>query len=424
MKEVIRILVDDLKKIINYSINSVLPENAVKENLKRLKINEEKLFLLSIGKAAWRMAKAAKEELGEKIKNGIVITKYFHSQGEISNFEIYEAGHPIPDENSIKATKRALKLVENLDEGYGILLLISGGGSALFELPEDGITLYDLQDITNQLLKSGADITEINAIRKRLSKVKGGKFSEISNSKQIYALVLSDVLGDKLDSIASGPVYVDKFNTDNIIKIVNKYNIKISEKIKNILTKETPKKIKNAKHIIIGSVATACNSAIKKAKELGYNTLLLTTTLNCEAREAGKFFANIAKEELKSNNPIEKPCAIIAGGETVVSVKGNGLGGRNQELAYSFALEIEGLKGLAFSSFGTDGTDGPTDAAGGIVDGNTITKLRNKGLDPHIFLKNNDTYNALNESDSLLKLGPTGTNVNDIIILLVGDINE
>lgn len=417
----IEILIDDLKEIIDCSIESILPENAVKNNLKKLDIKEKKLFLLSIGKAAWRMAKAAKEELKDKIEKGIVITKYNHSMGSIDNLEIYEAGHPIPDENSIRATKIVLELIEKLDDEYDILFLISGGGSALFEFPEEGITLEDLQNVTDQLLKSGADIREINAIRKRLSKVKGGKFAELVYPKKIYALVLSDVLGDRLDSIASGPSYKDLTTTDEVLSIIDRYNININEKIKNILLKETPKNISNAKHVVIGSLNVACENAIKKAKELGYNTLLLTTTLNCEAKEAGKFLANIAKEELKSNNPIEKTCAIIAGGETVVSVKGNGLGGRNQELAYSFALEIAGLKSVAFASVGTDGTDGPTDAAGGIVDGNTIVSLRKKGIDPLVFLENNDTYNGLEEANALLKLGPTGTNVNDLIILLVGD---
>ncbi|WP_280999315.1 glycerate kinase type-2 family protein [Marinitoga aeolica] len=416
-----KILIGDLKEIIDYSIESVLPENAVKSNLKKLNIKEEKLFLLSIGKAAWRMANAAKEELKGKIKNGIVITKYYHSQGNIEDIEIYEAGHPIPDENSIRATEKALELIENLNDEYGILFLISGGGSALFELPEERITLEDLQDITDQLLRSGADITEINAIRKRLSKVKGGKLAELAYPKKIYALVLSDVLGDRLDSIASGPTYKDEITTEKVLEIMKRYDIKMNENLKKALEKETPKNISNAQHIIIGSVKVACDSAINKAKELGYNTLLLTTTLNCEAKEAGKFFANIALEELKSDNPIKKPCAIIAGGETVVSVKGNGLGGRNQELAYSFALEVEGLNNIVFASIGTDGTDGPTDAAGGIVDGNTILSLRKKVIDPLVFLENNDTYNGLKEANALLKLGPTGTNVNDLMILLVGE---
>ncbi len=190
-----KILIDDLKEIINYSIESVLPENAVKNNLRKLEFKEKKIFLIAIGKAAWRMANAAKDELKEKIKSGIVITKYHHSQGEIKGIEIYEAGHPIPDKNSVESTKRAVELIKNLDDEYSILLLISGGGSSLFEMPEEGVTLEDLQNITEQLLKSGADITEINAIRKRLSKVKGGKFAELVYPKKVYALVLSDVLG-------------------------------------------------------------------------------------------------------------------------------------------------------------------------------------------------------------------------------------
>jgi hydroxypyruvate reductase len=408
------ILKKDLMNIINFSINSVLPENSVKEYIKKLKFTNEKIFLISIGKAAWRMAKAANDEIKNNIKGGVVITKYNHSLGDIDDLEIYEAGHPIPDENSIKATKRVLDLISNLEDDYTILFLISGGGSALFEMPEDGITLKDIQEITDKLLKSGAEITEINAIRKRLSKVKGGK---------LYSLVLSDVLGDRLDSIASGPTFKDDFSTEQVIKILKKYNVDVSEKIESIITKETPKEFVNAEHYIIGSVKIACDNAIKKAKELGYNTLFLTSFLNSEAKEAGKFFASIAKEVINSNNPVPKPCAIVAGGETVVNVKGHGLGGRNQELSYSFALEIEGLKNIVFSSVGTDGTDGPTDAAGGIVDGFTSLKLKEKGLDPYIFLENNDSYNGLEEADALLKLGPTGTNVNDIIILLIGNDN-
>ncbi|WP_175419594.1 glycerate kinase type-2 family protein [Marinitoga sp. 1154] len=412
------LLANDLKEIINYSVESVLPENAVKNNIKKLNIGN-KIFLISIGKAAWRMAKAAKEELGNKIEKGIVITKYKHSMGNIDNIEIYEAGHPIPDNNSIKATKRAIEMIKNLDNNYEILFLISGGGSALFELPEENINLEDIQKMTEKLLKSGASIVEINAIRKRMSMVKGGKFASLISPKKVYALVLSDVLGNKIDSIASGPAYIDETTTEDIFKILKKYNIVVNDKIKKALIKETPKKIDNTEHIIIGSVNVACNSAIKKAKDIGYNTLLLTTTLNCEAKEAGKLFASIAKEIIDSNEPVKPPCAIIAGGETVVTVKGNGLGGRNQELSYSFALEIEGKRNIIFASIGTDGTDGPTDAAGGIVNGNTIKKIKEKGLDPLIFLENNDTYNGLNEANSLLKLGPTGTNVNDIMILLI-----
>ncbi|KAF2955304.1 glycerate kinase [Marinitoga sp. 38H-ov] len=413
-------LKNDLLKIINYTIDSVLPENSVRKNIKKMNILNEKIFLLSIGKAAWRMAKAAKEELKENIKSGIVITKYNHNLGDIDSLEIYEAGHPIPDENSIKATKRVLEIINSLEDDFIILFLISGGGSSLFELPEDNISLDEIQYITHQLLRSGANINEINAIRKRLSKVKGGKFANLVYPKKIKALVLSDVLGDKLESIASGPAYKDINSSKKIEDIIKKYNINVNNSIKKVLFKEPPKNIVNAQHIIIGSVKIACEKAFEKAKDLGYNALLLTTSLSCEAKEAGKFFANIALEELKYNNPIKKPCAIIAGGETIVNVKGNGLGGRNQELSYSFALEVEGLKNIAFASVGTDGTDGPTDAAGGIVDGFTSIKLKTKGLDPYIFLENNDTYNALEEAGDLLKIGPTGTNVNDIIILLVG----
>ncbi|APT75613.1 glycerate kinase [Marinitoga sp. 1137] len=411
----------ELREIISHTINSVLPENAVKKHISKFSEiqNNNKIFLLSIGKAAWRMANAAKEILKDKIKAGIVITKYKHSLGKIDSLEIFEAGHPIPDENSLNATKIAIERIKKLPDDYIILFLISGGGSALFEMPEDNITLHDIQNITDQLLKSGAEINEINMIRKRLSRVKGGKFANLIYPKNIYALVLSDVLGDNLESIASGPAYPDKYTYNDVLNVIKKYELNINDKILSLLKKETPKNIQNAKHIIIGSVRLACEEAIKKAKELGYNTLLLTSILNAEAKEAGKIFAGIAKEIITTGNPLKPPAAIIAGGETIVYVKGTGYGGRNQELSYSFAIDIEGFENVYFSSFGTDGTDGPTDAAGGIVNGKTITKIRKKGLDPEIYLENNDTYNGLSEGEALLKTGPTGTNVNDIMILLV-----
>lgn len=409
----------DLKKIarliIDKTIQDILPENLVKNKLKELKINQE-VYVLSIGKAAWRMAKAASEVL--KVKKGIVITKYGHSMGNIDNFEIFEAGHPIPDENSLKATKHVIENFGNLNKNDHLIFLVSGGGSALFELPEEGITLEEIQDITSQLLKSGADIVEINTIRKRLSMVKGGKFANIVYPAEITALVLSDVLGDRLESIASGPAYPDITTNDEALKIVEKYNLKVSEKILNALKKETPKEINNAVHYVIGSVENACKTLEKYAKNEGFNTYILTTQLNCEAKEAGRFIASIAKSI--NQTTFEVPACIIFGGETVVKVIGQGKGGRNQELAFSAALEIEGMKNVVIASVGSDGTDGPTDAAGGIVDGETTFKIKKLGKNPHEFLKNNDTYNGLLLAGDLLKTGPTGTNVNDFGFLLIG----
>lgn len=409
---------EKLKVIINEVINEVLPDKAVKNKLKELNVQSE-VRLVSIGKAAWRMANAAKEVLGDRIKKGIVITKYKHSEGPIEGIEIYEAGHPTPDENTIKATKRALEIASNLSENDTVLFLVSGGGSALFEMPKDGISLSEMQDLTNQLLKSGANIIEINTIRKHLSKVKGGRFAQHVYPAKVLSLVLSDVLGDRLDTIASGPAYPDSSTSQQAIDVIEKYKLKVSNDILNALKEETPKELPNIETYIIGSVKVSCDKAMEKAREFGFNTIILTTQLNCEAKEAGRFLAAIGKEILENNRPIPKPAAVILGGEAVVHVKGNGKGGRNQELALSFAIEIEGLEKIALCSFGTDGTDGPTDAAGGIVDGQTCEKIRKAGYSPEKLLENNDSYNALKIANDLLITGPTGTNVNDLIVMLV-----
>jgi len=410
-----------ISKIVAGVISSVLPDTAVKEKideiLKERSLND--IVLIAIGKAAWRMASAAKELLGNRISKGIVITKYGHSEGDIEGIEVYEAGHPVPDENTILATKRVLEMTANLSNSQTILFLISGGGSALFELPKDGITLAEMQGITNQLLKSGASIVEINTVRKHLSAVKGGRFAQHVAPAKVISLVLSDVLGDRLDSIASGPAYPDSSTSQQALEIVARYSIQLSKEALEVLGEETPKKLDNVESHIIGSVKIACEKAQELAKKMGYNTFLLTTSLDCEAREAGRMFGSIAREIKSYDRPIKKPCAIVAGGETVVHVKGNGKGGRNQELALSFALSTEGLDGVALCSVGTDGTDGPTDAAGGIVDGQSAQKIRQAGYSPEKLLENNDSYNALKIANDLLITGPTGTNVNDIVILLM-----
>ncbi|WP_448384776.1 glycerate kinase type-2 family protein [Fervidobacterium sp.] len=419
---------EDIKTIIEKVKQEILPDNAVKmwleKNISKFQDLKGNLYIVAIGKAAWRMAKTAndvlRKRINDKVIHGVVVTKYNHSEGDIENFEIYEAGHPVPDENTIIATERVLELTSNLKEDDTVLFLISGGGSSLFEVPMGGITLEEIQQLNEQLLKTGANIVEINTVRKHLSKVKGGRFAQHVYPAKMISLVLSDVLGDRLDSIASGPAYPDGTTSQQALEVLKKYNITVSDKILDALAQETPKELSNVETFIIGSVKVACVSAEKVASELGYNTLVLTTTLDCEAKEAGRFLASIAKEIKNNNRPIGKPAAIILGGETVVKVKGSGKGGRNQELALSFALGIEGLENVVLCSFGTDGTDGPTDAAGGIVDGQTAQKIRKVGLSPENFLENNDSYNALKIAGDLLLTGPTGTNVNDLIVMLVG----
>ncbi|MBQ7151765.1 MAG: glycerate kinase [Synergistaceae bacterium] len=413
----------DMRGIIDSAIQAVLPESAVKEALNRqdflARKGKGKLIVASIGKAAWRMAKAAGDILGPGI-SGAVVTKYDHSMGDIQGLEIFEAGHPVLDENTLKGTKALLEHVKNLGPDDTVLFLVSGGGSALFELPAEGVTLEDMKDITSQLLSCGADIVEINTIRKHLSSVKGGRFAQLCAPAHVFMVVLSDVLGDRLDSIASGPAWPDDSTSEQALAIVKKYDLKVKPALLEILAKETPKKLDNVTAVITGSVTALCEAACNIAKSKGYNPLVLTTTMTCEAREAGAFVASIAREILTSGRPVKAPCAVIAGGETVVHLTGHGMGGRNQEFALAAASGIAGLEGVVISSLGSDGTDGPTDAAGGIVDGKTEEILKSKGINISEVLKNNDAYNALKAADALLMTGPTGTNVNDVAIALIG----
>ena len=411
-----------MREILDGAIKAVLPENAVKEALNNPVFTSRKdkgrLIVASIGKAAWRMAKAASDILGSDI-TGAVVTKYDHSMGEIKGLEIFEAGHPVPDQNTIAGTQALLKHVKNLSADDTVLFLVSGGGSALFELPADGVTLEDMQDITGQLLSCGADIVEINTIRKHLSSVKGGRFAELCAPAHVFMVVLSDVLGDRLDSIASGPAAVDSSTSSQALEIVKKYNLKVKLELLKVLSRETPKELSNVTATITGSVTELCKAVSVLAKEKGYSPLVLTTTMTCEAREAGSFMASVAREVLTSGSPVKAPCAIIAGGETVVHLTGKGMGGRNQEFALAAALGLDGLGGVVAASLGSDGTDGPTDAAGGIVDGKTAGILREKGISIPEVLKNNDAYNALKAADALLMTGPTGTNVNDVSVILI-----
>ena len=417
-----RNLKQDMHDIIKLSIDAVLPENAVKEALNNpaftTRKNKGRIIAASIGKAAWRMAKAASDILGTGI-TGAVVTKYEHSMGDIQGLEIYEAGHPVLDENTLKGTKALLEHVRNLTADDTVLFLVSGGGSALFELPAEGVSLDDMKDITSQLLACGADIVEINTIRKHLSGVKGGRFAELCKPAHVFMVVLSDVLGDRLDSIASGPAAPDMSTSDEALSIVRKYDLKVKPELLNILAQETPKELGNVTAVITGSVTALCQAVGEIASSKGYNPIVLTTTMTCEAREAGSFMASIAREIKTSGRPVNAPCAVIAGGETVVHLTGHGMGGRNQEFALSASMGIAGLDGVVIASLGSDGTDGPTDAAGGIVDGMTESLLREKGISIPDVLKENDAYNALKQADALLMTGPTGTNVNDAAIALI-----
>ena len=412
-------LLSDAKHIIHTAIRASLPDEAVKKAIRGKEFPfEGKVIVVSIGKAAWNMAKAAAENIPHPIDTGIVLTKYGHAQGEIPGFSILEAGHPLPDENTIRGTKKIIEAVSGLNEKDIVFFLVSGGGSALFESPAGDLTLADFLDITEQLLKCGADIVEMNTIRKHLSAVKGGRFAELCAPAKVFCIALSDILGDRPDSIASGPACADASTTEEAFAVVEKYNLQLTEEMEKQLAMETPKTLSNVTMEITGSVTQLCEDAAKTAKDLGYTPMILTNMLDCEAKEAGKFLASIAKTIQKDGFPLKVPCAIICGGETIVRITGKGKGGRNQELALSAAESISGMDGVVVAAVGSDGTDGPTNAAGGIIDGNTKIRLKEKGISiPAILAENNSNY-ALAEADALIMTGPTGTNVNDLYLLL------
>ena len=398
--------------IVNAAICAVQPDAAVQRALNGFSC-AGRIVLIAIGKAAWSMANAAWQILGSKISGGVVITKYGHSRGKIGSLEVFEAGHPVLDENGIAATKAALSYTANLQKEDCVLFLVSGGGSALFELPL--IELTQLENITEQLLACGADIIEMNTIRKRLSAVKGGRFALHCMPAHVFSVVLSDVLGDPLDMIASGPACADNSTCRDALTIVKKYDLKLSEQAMEFLKNETPKMLPNVTATVTGSVRELCAAAEKQAQALGYHCIRLTDCLSCEAREAGRFLASIAKTYANT----DKPLAFLAGGETVVHLTGCGRGGRNQELALAAAEGICSLSQTAVFSFGSDGTDGPTDAAGGFVDQNSFAALIEKGLNANEILQNNDAYPALEAIGGLIKTGPTGTNVNDLSMILI-----
>ena len=408
----------DADQIIRESIRSVLPDEAVKrvlegESFKSFLPEEGKLYLVAVGKAAWQMAYTAVSILENKLEQGIVLTKYGHCKGEISRTKCLEGGHPVPDQNSYRGTDAILQMTSGLTEQDRILFLLSGGGSALFEKPL--VSEEVMENVTKQLLSCGADITEINTIRKRLSGVKGGRFGKHCEPAKIFSIVLSDVLGDSLDMIASGPAAADNTTCEEAVAIVERYHLDFDESVCILLSKETPKELSNVATVVSGSVRALCEAAKRECELLGYETLVLTDRMDCEAREAGAFLASIAR----TYENTKKDLAFIAGGETVVHLKGTGKGGRNQELALSAAIKLANISNAAIFSIGSDGTDGPTDAAGGYVDGDTLQRLKKAQVDIYKELDNNNAYYALEQCGGLIKTGPTGTNVNDVAVALL-----
>lgn len=403
----------DADEVIRRAIDAALPHNAVRAALNDFS-PEGNIYVVAVGKAAWEMGRTAAEVLHGRIKEGIVVTKHGYAGGDIAGFRVYEAGHPVPDADTYAATQAVIDMVEPLGGGDNVVFLLSGGGSALFEKPL--IPVEDMERLTRELLASGADIVEINTLRKRFSAVKGGRFAKLCAPAKVYAVVLSDVIGDRLDMIASGPAAPDSSTAAEAKALAERYGLTLTERMKALLDAETPKELDNVETRITGSVTQLCLSAEKTCSALGYKPFILTSSLSCTARDAGVFLANIAQKYASSG----KKLAFIAGGETVVHLTGSGLGGRNQEIALAAAYGIAGLENVCVFSVGSDGTDGPTDAAGGYADGFTRALLKKQGVAIYETLQNNDAYHALEKSGGLIRTGATGTNVNDLSVLLIG----
>lgn len=414
MKDHRAVLRTDAQTIWTEAIAKAVPYGAVQEILQKLDLGRGKVVAVSVGKAGWTMARAASDHCGGRLCRGVVVTKYDHSEGEIPGFSIVEAGHPYMDENAIRGAGAAIEAVQGLTEQDTVLFLLSGGGSALFELP--AIPFAELQDINRQLIACGAGIQEINTIRKRLSRVKGGRFAKLCEPARVITIVLSDIIDNRMDMVASGPTCEDTSTAGQALEIVKRYGLRLSDEALRQLAVPMPQGLENTEYYFCGNVQKLCEDAAKVCERLGYRAAIVTSTLNCTAREAGQKIAAMARECAAS----PERQALLFGGETVVVLTGKGKGGRNQELALAAAEGIAGLDRVAVFSFGSDGTDGPTDAAGGYVDGATYAELRAAGIDAEAVLNDNDSYHALERLGDLIITGPTGTNVCDLAVALIG----
>ena len=435
----------DAVDIFKASLKAVDPAQAVKKYLLRkddllVAGNNEyslsqlhRIYVVGAGKAGASMALALEEILGDRIEGGIVNVKYGHGEEGIKKIKINEAAHPVPDEAGIKGAKEIIKLLEEAGEKDLVICLISGGGSALLPYPVEEISLGEKQETTRLLLSCGADIREINAIRGHISRVKGGKLAKIAYPAAIISLILSDVIGDNISAIASGPTASDTSTFKNCFNILGKYDLieRVPQSVLGFIKKglrdeveETTKKedpvFEKVHNLIIGSNILALKAAAERASELGYNSLILSSFIEGETRDAAKVHAAIAKEIKSSGNPIAPPACIVSGGETTVTMRGDGLGGRNQEFVLACAIEINSMERTVILSGGTDGTDGPTDAAGAICDGSTIERLLKLGMNPAEYLSRNDSYHFFEKLGDLIVTGPTRTNVMDVRLILVG----
>ncbi len=427
--------------IFKEGLKAVDPYNAVKRHIrvlgpKRVAIDGrrfiyDRLYVLGAGKAVCAMAKAVEELLGPDITEGLVVTKYGHGL-RLKRTGVIEAGHPLPDSKGLKGAREVLKLAARATKGDLVIALISGGASALLPAPREGITLAHKQRITELLLRSGAEIQEINAVRKHLSQIKGGGLLKAVYPAGAVTLIVSDVVGDDLSTIASGPTSPDRTTFAGCLEVLERYGltgkapravIKFLKEGARGLHEETLKPgetiATRCRNIIVARNLQALLAAKKRASSLGFKTVVLTSMLRGDTRWAARFLASIAKEARRSGNPLKTPACILAGGETTLEVRGDGKGGRNQEFALVFALEVAGLGGITLLSAGTDGTDGPTDAAGAFADTQTIERALSLGMDPRAYLAKNDSYTFFKRLGDLIITGPTGTNVMDMAVVIV-----
>ena len=418
----------DLSDPYKAVINSVKLEGDVLKVRNKYFPIKNKVYVLGFGKASCSMAKALEDLMIDKIEEGLVVTKYGYSL-PLEKIKVIEAGHPIPDENSLKGALEGVELAKKVDKDDLLIVLISGGGSALFTLPENGISLEDKIKTNELLLKSGAKIHEINTVRKHISKVKGGKLSKLVKGT-LVGLIISDVVGDNLEVIASGPTVKDPTTFRDAYRILKLYDLwdSIPESVRKHIklgmegkVEETLKEdLPNVHNFLIASNRILCEGVTEKCSKIGYDAHILTTALEGEAREVATAFGSIIQEIYSFNRPFKKPCILIAGGETTVTIEGeSGLGGPNQEFALSVAKKIAGLRGVAVLAMDTDGTDGPTDSAGGLVDSHTVELLEREGVDVDEYLKRHNSYEALKRAKALLVTGPTRTNLNSIVIAVI-----
>jgi glycerate 2-kinase len=422
------------------ALAAVDPYRSIAENLGYVEARYREgscrdLLLVSFGKAAHPMAMAVADSLPHLLSKGTMITKYGHSWQKAlpENVRVFEAGHPIPDNAGLSATRKVMESLNLSGENTLVLCLISGGGSALLVAPYGHITLAEKGETTDLLLKAGADIYELNTVRKHISAIKGGRLAAMARPARVISLILSDVVGDRLDMIASGPTAPDETTYQEALSVIERYSLlsrapaRVLETLRDGaagLIPETLKKgspvFEGVENIIVGSNRKATEAAAATATMRGYETTVLSSELQGEAADVASWLAQKAVTTRTSlGTRSGRRVCFVSGGETTVFVRGSGLGGRNTELALAFAMAIEGIDGITLLSAGTDGTDGPTDAAGALVDGSTIVRGRSKGLDPSSCLKNNDSYSFFKETGELVVTGPTGTNVMDLQIILI-----